>query len=457
MDWNTTEVVTTDNICDELRKRHRFIDDNIVRKAYALLIRRLKSENRIDEIDRYLKVALRVARMDFGIDVVIAVLVSEVNEKAETIRDSFGVTAMRVAREYQDICHFSVPPEQWLRRYFRRDSRNVSLCLAFLILSLVTGERFYEIPIRKDDEREAMADLIRQYLMPVAVHEKMYGCLDWLEDICLDAGERRAHRLIKKYYDEFIESNDYSAGVAEKLEEALMVIKPGYFRRVLFERMLPKEIYDSFRLRCSNIETELKGFFDKTWFRMGDIYMITQDDDPEKPAAVFLNCYERELSKQGFSVIGVRRAERTGLRYFLLKDRMRSVFRVYPLSEYAYAKAKFGVMIDYGASTGSRVSELAEATPTGIIRVFDYCNNPWEVNAEITVLDFAFISGENTGVCFCAAEVSGAAVPPDYILKSGDCVKIMTSETPQAKLEWFNAVRTALARDILIQYFKSIF
>lgn len=467
-------TVTTADICKELRKNHKYFDDGIVAKAYSVMINCLKRKGLEREITRYLNVAYLMARLGFGVDIVTASFLAEAEEDGEIVKRNFGITAMRVTREYQ--CFRKTLSEEndavicEAGSFLQRAENNVCLRMAFLIHLLMTVERFYEIKVTNDEAREQVADYIRSFLLPVAQKDQMCYFVDLLEDVCFDAKERRGHRLVKQGYSDFIRSNSYCERVVELFKQTFVGGDDSRlcdcpsewrdcFENVIVEELLPKEIYDSFCLKYRDIETELDGFFSKANVRIFDIFLVVAavgDAKLSDAVSLFLSCYEQMLLGMGFAVLGVRRDERSGLRYFLLRDRMMSFYRVYIVSRYEYMKSKLGVMTDCGIDVGLRNNAVPETVPHGMIRVYDYGNNPWVVGLGTTVLDFAFMSDEKKGVCFQFAEVFGEVVPPDYVLCSGDRIRIVAADVPQASLEWFRFIKTVSARESLIRFLHSI-
>lgn len=64
-----------------------------------------------------------------------------------------------------------------------------------------------------------------------------------------------------------------------------------------------------------------------------------------------------------------------------------------------------------------------------------------------TVLDFAYEVHSKLGKHCIGAKVNYNIVPINYILKNGDQVEIITSKKQQPKIEWFDFVKTARAKD----------
>ncbi len=63
-----------------------------------------------------------------------------------------------------------------------------------------------------------------------------------------------------------------------------------------------------------------------------------------------------------------------------------------------------------------------------------------------TVLDFAFYIHTDVGLHTRAAEVNNRIVPLNYVLNSGDLVRIITSENQKPKYQWLNITKTGRAR-----------
>lgn len=71
-----------------------------------------------------------------------------------------------------------------------------------------------------------------------------------------------------------------------------------------------------------------------------------------------------------------------------------------------------------------------------------------------TVLDFAYMLHSELGDHCIGAKVNHKLEAASYILKGGDQVEVLTSQTQDPQLEWLNWVTTAKAQDILKKRFR---
>ena len=71
-----------------------------------------------------------------------------------------------------------------------------------------------------------------------------------------------------------------------------------------------------------------------------------------------------------------------------------------------------------------------------------------------TALDFAFLLHSELGEHCIGAKVNHSLVPLSYVLKGGDQIEILTSNSQHPQREWLDIVTTAKARNALHQYFR---
>lgn len=108
----------------------------------------------------------------------------------------------------------------------------------------------------------------------------------------------------------------------------------------------------------------------------------------------------------------------------------------------------------------SRYLEKHVESAKPLIQVHDAEGNTYEIETGSTVLDFAFLLGNETGLHFKAAYVNKSKNKTriDKMLGYDDVVKIISdaSDTATPKFEWLNIVKTQKAKDALLEYFNSV-
>ena len=95
-----------------------------------------------------------------------------------------------------------------------------------------------------------------------------------------------------------------------------------------------------------------------------------------------------------------------------------------------------------------------------MIQVHDAAGNTYEIETGSTVLDFAFLLGDEVGLHFKAAYVNKSKNKAriDKMLGYDDVIKIISDgeNITIPKFEWLNIVKTKKAKDILMGYFSAV-
>ena len=457
-------MLTTDSICTLLRKKYPFFDKTIIEKAYSMAIIYLRSHNRESDINRVLNVSQRVAELGFGAEAAAAAILTDWDGNREMARLSIGAPAMTIVEEYQRLCRrlaeWDSVGESEFGEYRQWANDSPRLRVAFLIHTLETESQFNSARSGGNEDRSRIAAYVTTHLLPIASAEGMGFLVRMLEDICFDAEQQRNHRLIKQSYKNLLRQNSYYSDVSALLEQLFVkgMAGDGCFESIETEELQPKEIFDSFMLCRSDIETELDDFMSKTNVRMCDIFLLVADNRKTTVFEAFERffvCYDSYLLPKGYAVIGIRNSDLGELPYIVLQDRFKSCYRVYILTKSDYARRRFGIT---SAGDEFAAQEKTERSGEGEsqIKVRDSRSMIWIISQGTTVLDFAFMNGEQEGINFAGATVSGKLVPPCYVLREGDWVNLVTADTPQATLDWFRVLRSSSAKDCLIRYFKSL-
>ena len=91
------------------------------------------------------------------------------------------------------------------------------------------------------------------------------------------------------------------------------------------------------------------------------------------------------------------------------------------------------------------IDEVFVFTPKGDVQVLPKGASP---------IDFAYKIHSQIGHCYVGAKINSQIVNTNYRLQSGDRIEILTSKTPNPKLDWLNVVHTRQAKTKIKQWFK---
>lgn len=171
----------------------------------------------------------------------------------------------------------------------------------------------------------------------------------------------------------------------------------------------------------------------------------------------FVQFFWRMLRPLGMHLDLVTEADDNTLT-FCLKDDMENKMLVSFLTTQALMKYELGSPSDsYPVSTGN-LENLGAKT----ITVLTKDKEPVTLIEGATALDFAFKLHKVVGLCAKQAYVNQRKVPFNTVLEDGNEVEIESTSGKeggqpqyQAKVQWFNFVRTSAARKSLIMYFDS--
>lgn len=108
----------------------------------------------------------------------------------------------------------------------------------------------------------------------------------------------------------------------------------------------------------------------------------------------------------------------------------------------------------------SRYLEKHVESAKPLIQVHDAEGNTYEIETGSTVLDFAFLLGDEMGLHFKSAYVNKSKNKAriDKMLGYDDVIKIIADadDIMTPKFEWLNIVKTQKAKDILLKYFNTM-
>lgn len=163
--------------------------------------------------------------------------------------------------------------------------------------------------------------------------------------------------------------------------------------------------------------------------------------------------YDQSLRRDGVCLYGCYPTTSGDSYYLLLSDPMKNMYRLFVKSDYEYQRFLYGDIVD------REKYEIVHAYPKtrDKIKIFRRDGSPDLVDKGATVLDFAFKIHEDLGLHFGYAKLNnnGKAMPPYTVISNGDIVEIVKSDRIMVELNWFRYVKTDLALNYLIKYYKT--
>ena len=352
----------------------------------------------------------------------------------------------------------------------------------------------------------AKVDKTRHIIIPLLKRIRCSRLIEILEDLCIGLENPPAYELVSRRYEALLEENrlslegvrtymtavftglrnryslcDYELESAsadilytEDLKKARKVI-----RSCTFHRRYMHSIFHDVNLQVRNIFVDLEKAIDKESTALYDIYFITSDSFRGEPCDIFLAFYPalqkglyipeaeyRQPVRFGLTISGSGRDPVSGLPYFLLQDAYNCRFRLFIQSETDYENHMHGTI--FQGAEQAPVTPDADPEPDDtfrpMIHVYKKDGSIMEIDAQATVLDFAFAIHNDVGLCARHAYLNGrhAAIPLYTKLNEGDQVEIVADASkhhpeqniPHATIRWFEYVFTRKATKVLARYLE---
>ncbi len=168
---------------------------------------------------------------------------------------------------------------------------------------------------------------------------------------------------------------------------------------------------------------------------------------------LFMEYFNRMLRPDGVYLYGFYPTTGKESYYFLLSDPMKNMYRFFLKNESEYLHYLYGDIFNQDKLHISYDNSKSKNK----IKVFRRDGSPDFVEQGTTVLDFAFMVHEDLGLHFGYAKLNNndKAMPPYTVINNGDTVEIIKSDKLTADLNWFRYVKTDLAINYLIKYYKA--
>lgn len=328
---------------------------------------------------------------------------------------------------------------------------------------------------KNDGNEEALdfARKTRENLIPQVMHINAYRLVDMLEELCfkIENGEayQRIYTMIQKvnslnafYRHQFIKKLEHIFDKNSNITAQSLKIFQPYIKLLSVNRRSVISIYrfitqldpsspynSTFQLDLEKINNFYRTAYD-------ELTLVLDDDILSKEGCtvvdVFLKYFETMLQPEGAFLYGYYYTTNRNSCYFLLSDPMKNMYRFFVQSESDYLYYLYGNII----SRDKFDLNYSSKTHDSEIKVFRKDGTAEIVEKGITVLDFAFKIHEDLGLHFGGAILNknNRPLPAYTVISNGDTVEIIKSEKITADLNWFRYLKTDLAINYLIKYFK---
>ena len=354
----------------------------------------------------------------------------------------------------------------------------------------------------------AKVDKTRHVIIPLLQRINCSRLIEILEDLCIGLENPQAYELIRRRYEALLYSNRLSLeavksymtavfigqssryGISDlELEESssdlLFTEELAAARRMIlsctFHRRYMNSIFHDVNQKVTNIFLDMEKAIDKDSVALYDIYFIVSDSYTGDPRDLFLTFYPAlqkglyipdadylQPLRFALSILGQGRDPVSDLPYFLLRDAYNCRYRLFVENESTYEDHMHGEIFKQNDSRMKTISKVDTAEPLDTFRprinVYRKDGSIMEIDADATVLDFAFAIHRDIGLCARHAFLNGrhAAIPLYTKLSEGDQVEIIADadkkhperNIPHATIRWFEYVRTREAIRALSRYLE---
>lgn len=316
----------------------------------------------------------------------------------------------------------------------------------------------------------------REILIPQVKYVHAYKMADSLEELCFRIENKATYDKVSSIIREVDELNEFSRQkFITKLKQIFdknSNITPtrlqeyqSYIRLFFAKKRSLASIYRFITHNNPGIHSvstlstdmiKLKNFA-RTAFC--DLTLVIDDeimgDKDCSTVDVFMEYFESQLRPLGVFLYGYYQTTSKDACYFLLSDSSKNMYRFFVKTESQHLYYLYGDILGQDEFIRHRLPKKNENQ----IKVFKKDGTAEMVERGITVLDFAFMIHEDLGLYFGNAILNqnGKLQPAYTVLNNGDTVEIKKSQTITAELNWFRYLKTDLAVNYLIKYYKTQF
>lgn len=469
--------ICLDDVIFELERNHRSIYKKNVRLACSSASTAYKDKNDVNDegksqlFKRMLRVARYIASWGFESNTICAAMlydcVARKRISIEEVVHNFGDEVADIINKVNSFYELLAMGELSADSPASIDKNNER---ALYIRAAERIDDLYTIDSFTSEEKQEIVSQTRG-LLDLLINERAYSVINHLEDLCLKIDDEKLYTLIEDRVNELCAANSYTIDSTLRYFDSLFLENDislpeecrsyqNYVGLFKSNRRSIVSFYRQFATQADNIEEELAGLITKKNVALYDLTLVVNERDYStrisdlpndmEPFDVFFKFYEHAMRKNGICIIGSKRTSYNDSHYFLLKDNMENMYRIFVKSESQYMRFRIGYVAE---------NIMFNKEPTslkGKIKVFTASGEARYIDAGATMLDFAFMIHSELGYHFKSAKV-GKSFRKEYDrLTPGDRVEIITDSAIEPKISWFKYVKTENAIESLIRRFNSL-
>lgn len=480
--------ICIDDIMNELVKNHKVSNKKTVKKAYDYALEMHEGQTRKSG-EPYIMHPLRVARFiatwGFESDVICAALLHDVVEDCHTtideVRRLFGDSISRIVDAVtsldKDLKNADGLTKEEIDKLSDAKLQERMTEKALFVKAADRLDNLYTIDVFKKEKQIKKAKHTREVLIPMLMKEEAFKIIDQLEDLCLKIEHSERYDNINKQYIALCKANSYTTGSVLKLftdvfHTGSMYVPTelrsylDYVARFKYNTRSSISVYRQLTADANNINQDLPKLLNKKNIAMYDLTLVINDEKnslhgPDRPYElspldVFFKIFEAVLVNHNICILEHKATTYGESNYFILRDEMDNLYRLFIKTETQYMHYKLGHVIDSDDYTFDSDFSNTESTPK--IKVFTKDGEAKYIDAGATMLDFAFMIHSELGFHFKYATIDnnkGQQADAYDRLSPGDQITIETDPEIQPKIQWFKYVKTERAIEHLIRKFST--
>lgn len=475
-----TTDICIDDVMREFVKNHRIPNRKIIQKAYEFASNKHKGQTRRSGepyIMHPLRVARFIAKWGFESDVICAALLHDCVEDCqvsiEDIKRLFGESVSIIVDAVTDLHHeldnAGIMTKEEIDHLSDIKLQEKMSEKALFVKAADRLDNLYTIDVFPEEKRIKKALHTREVIIPMLVREEAFLIIDQLEDLCLKIEHSDRYNAINKEYSNIRKLNSMTTtkilDFMNNIFQSGSIYVPEGFRSYLdyvasfkYNPRSSISVYRQITTSANNINYDLPKLFSKKNIAMYDLTLVINDDKdsihgPNRPCElspydIFFKIYEGVLMHNGICITDYKSTTYGDSSYFVLKDEMDNLYRLFIKTETQYMRYKLGHVIDVEDFNFEEVNNSSENK----IKVFTANGEARYIDAGATMLDFAFMIHSELGFHFDYAMVDNNKTQrkPYDRLSPGDTITIVTNPEINPEIKWFKYVKTEKAIEHLI-------